>query len=105
MPKNRDFWESSSLARVNLSDLWLECDTSYALLVRQLLEPVPQQGWQKLKMFETGDTPAEGVWGMNSYDAHINGANGWKEERGGVFVKDVSQSNSDEQTVEDGAQV
>lgn len=105
MPKNRDFWESSSLARVNLSDLWLECDTSYALLVRQMLEPIPQQGWQKLRMFETGDTPAEGVWGMNSYDAHINGANGWKEERGGVFVKDISQSNIEEQTVEDGAQV
>ncbi|KAL4725438.1 hypothetical protein ACLX1H_007587 [Fusarium chlamydosporum] len=85
MPKNRDFWESRSLARVNLSDLWLECDTSYALLVRQMLEPVPQQGWQKLKVFETGDTPAEGVWRMNTYDAHINGVNGWREASEGVF--------------------
>ncbi|KAJ4267723.1 hypothetical protein NW762_003838 [Fusarium torreyae] len=88
MPKSRDFWESNSLSRVDLSDLWLECDTSYSLLVRQLLEPVPQQGWQKLKVFETGDAPAEGVWRMNTYDAHINGVNGWSEESEGVFVKE-----------------
>lgn len=98
MPKNRDFWESSSLSRVNLSDLWLECDTSYALLVRQMLETVPQPGWQKLKVFETGDTPAEGVWKMNTYDDHINGSNGWREESEGVFVKDDIES-SDEQTM------
>ncbi|CVK92461.1 uncharacterized protein FMAN_07357 [Fusarium mangiferae] len=98
MPKNRDFWESSSLSRVNLSDLWLECDTSYALLVRQLLQTVPQPGWQKLKVFETGDTPAEGVWKMNTYDGHINGSNGWREDSEGVFVKDDIQS-SNEQTM------
>ncbi|KAF4445729.1 hypothetical protein F53441_10571 [Fusarium austroafricanum] len=97
MPKNRDFWESSSLSRVNLSDLWLECDTSYALLVRQMLEPVPQPGWQKLKIFETGDAPAEGVWKMNTYDAHINGSNGWKEESEGVFVKDGPHNIDQEQ--------
>ncbi|KAF4339766.1 hypothetical protein FBEOM_6304 [Fusarium beomiforme] len=96
MPKNRDFWESSSLSRVNLSDLWLECDTSYALLVRQMLEPIPQPGWQKLKVFETGDTPAEGVWKMNTYDGHINGSNGWREKCEGVFIKDDSQ-NSDQE--------
>jgi hypothetical protein len=101
MPKNRDFWESSSLARVNLSDLWLECDTSYALLVRQMLEQVPQQGWQRLRVFETGDTPAEGVWRMNTYDAHINGVNGWREESEGVFVKDGSQGDSQEQAAEE----
>lgn len=101
MPKNRDFWESRSLARVNLSDLWLECDTSYALLVRQMLEPVPQQGWQKLKVFETGDTPAEGVWRMNTYDAHINGVNGWREASEGVFVKDDTPSNSQEQALDE----
>ncbi|RGP65595.1 hypothetical protein FSPOR_7223 [Fusarium sporotrichioides] len=101
MPKNRDFWESSSLAKVNLSDLWLECDTSYALLVRQMLEPVPQQGWQRLRVFETGDTPAEGVWRMNTYDAHINGVNGWREESEGVFVKDGSQSESQEEAAEE----
>ncbi|KAF5245702.1 hypothetical protein FAUST_1686 [Fusarium austroamericanum] len=100
MPKNRDFWESSSLAKVNLSDLWLECDTSYALLVRQMLEPVPQQGWQRLRIFETGDKPAEGVWRMNTYDAHINGVNGWREESEGVFVKDDSSSESQEQEQE-----
>ncbi|KAG8677294.1 hypothetical protein FPOAC2_03417 [Fusarium poae] len=97
MPKDRDFWESSSLAKVNLSDLWLECDTSYALLVRQMLQPVPQQGWQRLRVFESGDKPAEGVWRMNTYDAQINGVNGWKEESEGVFVKDVSQDDSQEQ--------
>ncbi|KAM0343141.1 hypothetical protein ACHAPU_008890 [Fusarium lateritium] len=100
MPLNRDFWESNSLSRVNLSDLWLECDTSYALLVRQMLEPIPQQGWQKLKVFETGDTPAEGVWRMNTYDGHINGVNGWREKSEGVFVKDEPESaNQEEQAV------
>ncbi|KAF5022396.1 hypothetical protein F66182_5536 [Fusarium sp. NRRL 66182] len=96
MPKNRDFWESSSLSRVNLSDLWLECDTSYSLLVRQILEPIPQQGWRKLRVFETGDAPAEGVWRMNTYDAHINGVNGWREESDGVFVKDDASENIDQ---------
>ncbi|KAF5658420.1 hypothetical protein FHETE_9896 [Fusarium heterosporum] len=99
MPLNRDFWESNSLSRVNLSDLWLECDTSYALLVRQMLEPIPQPGWQKLRVFETGDTPAEGVWRMNTYDGHINGVNGWREKSEGVFVKDELESANQEQTV------
>ncbi|KAM0239809.1 hypothetical protein ACHAPO_002783 [Fusarium lateritium] len=104
MPKDRDFWESSSLAKVNLSDLWLECDTSYALLVRQLLQPVPQQGWENLRVFESGDKPAEGVWRMNTYDAQINGVNGWKEESEGVFVKNVSQDDSQEQAAEEAAE-
>ncbi|KAH7261931.1 hypothetical protein BKA59DRAFT_6905 [Fusarium tricinctum] len=97
MPKNRDFWESSSLSRVNLSDLWLECDTSYALLVRQMLEPIPQPGWQKLKVFETGDKPAEGVWRMNTYNGHINGVNGWREQSEGVFIKDEPENADQEE--------
>ncbi|KAJ3521869.1 hypothetical protein NM208_g13100 [Fusarium decemcellulare] len=102
MPKSGDFWESDGLSRVNLSDLWLECDASYSLLMRQILDPVPQHGWQRLKVFETGDAPAngvwsEGVWGMGAYDAYIDGVNGWRAQSEGFFVRDAVPDVADEE--------
>ncbi|KAM5352570.1 hypothetical protein ACJ41O_005292 [Fusarium nematophilum] len=96
MPKNRDFWEGEGLSRVNLSDLWLECDASYSLLMRQILDPAPQQGWERLRVFESGDAPAESVWSMTSYNTSIDGVNGWREDSEGVFIRDAVQELADE---------
>lgn len=89
MPKNPDFWESDGLSRVILSDLWLECDAAYSILMRRILDPVPQPGWEQLKVFESGDAPSEGVWRTGFYDTYIDGVNGWREESEGVFIRDA----------------
>ncbi|KAF4981615.1 hypothetical protein FZEAL_2627 [Fusarium zealandicum] len=96
-PKNRDFWESDSLSRVDRSDLWLESDASHSLLMRQILDPAPQRGWEKLKVFESGDTQLEGAWRIDAYDALIDGVNGWREENEGFFVRDTVPEVADDE--------
>lgn len=101
MPKNRDFWESETLSRVNLSDLWLECDASYSLLMRQLLVAGPDHGWDSLRLFETGDALADGAWNITAYNTQVSGVNGWCQDGESRLVRALSESTVDSFQVTD----
>ena len=93
---------------INRADLWMERNTSYGYLMRELTaqsSAVPgastvdpagdssssgsrnQNNWASLRVFETGDAADKEAWDMSVQLLRYTGAHCWKVEREGVLVK------------------
>ncbi|KPM35052.1 hypothetical protein AK830_g11516 [Neonectria ditissima] len=87
MPSDPNFWQSNDLAHVDITDLWLESDTAYSLVMPDVFDRNVKSRWEKLQVFESGDTSMEEAWMMAMQHAQVHGLNGWKMPKEGYFVR------------------
>ncbi|CAJ2502175.1 Uu.00g095690.m01.CDS01 [Anthostomella pinea] len=82
--------DKDQMKQVDAADLWMERNTSYSFLMRELtFVPDPQGNWSTLCVFESGDAADKEAWEMAVQFLEGSGVKSWKVEREGVFVKHV----------------
>lgn len=75
------------MVQVVHEDLWMERNSCYASLMRELFNAPPLLNYRYLEVFESGDAADTDAWGMAvEYVKRAN--NGWKVAGEGVFVRD-----------------
>jgi hypothetical protein len=73
---------------VEENEMWLERNSCYAYIMRELFSSPPSGNYRYLKEFESGDAADVDAWEMAvEYVKRAGG--GWKVERPGVFVQEV----------------
>lgn len=98
MPRRADaFWRDAKLAHVDITDLWLECDMAYSIVMREVFKPADDslnsdggstaKTLGSLRAFECGDTATEEAWTMAMQYVVMNGIAGWKLKQPGHFVR------------------
>jgi hypothetical protein len=75
------------MQQVEAEDLWMERNSCYALLMRELFNAPPTQNYKFLQVFESGDAADTDAWHM-AVEYVKRAANGWKVAQEGVFVRD-----------------
>ncbi|KAK6950592.1 hypothetical protein Daesc_007116 [Daldinia eschscholtzii] len=97
-PENRILEEEDEMKHIDPADLWMERNTAYNSLMRELTfaaDPaVHPKNWALLRVFESGDAADHEAWDMAVHFIERSGARGWNVERPGVFVKEDDQGNS-----------
>ncbi|KAI5925193.1 hypothetical protein F4810DRAFT_92878 [Camillea tinctor] len=89
-PNNGILEDEEEMRQIDPGDLWMERNTSYSFLMRELtFMPDPQGNWATLRVFESGDAADKEAWEMAVQVLIRNGTKGWKVERDGVFVNDA----------------
>ncbi|KAI2638667.1 hypothetical protein GGS26DRAFT_353697 [Hypomontagnella submonticulosa] len=90
-PGNRILEDEEEMKHIELADLWMERNTAYSSLMRELTFAADPTGhprnWASLRVFESGDTADHEAWEMAVQFVQRSEAEGWKVEREGVFVK------------------
>ncbi|KAI1631302.1 hypothetical protein F4809DRAFT_632960 [Biscogniauxia mediterranea] len=82
--------DEGEMKQIDPGDLWMERNTSYSFLMRELtFMPDPQGNWATLRVFESGDAADKEAWEMAVQVLVSSGIRGWKAEREGVFVNHV----------------
>ncbi|KAI1488278.1 hypothetical protein F5X96DRAFT_646203 [Biscogniauxia mediterranea] len=82
--------DEDEMKQIDPGDLWMERNTSYSFLMRELtFMPDPQGNWATLRVFESGDAADKEAWEMAVQVLVSSGIRGWKAEREGVFVNHV----------------
>jgi hypothetical protein len=71
---------------LDVNDCWMERNSSYALIMRELLAVPPAGNWATLRAFESGDAADTDAWNM-AVEYMRRAGGGWNVERPGVFVK------------------
>lgn len=92
MPTAIDFWDSGRFSHIDITDLWLECDTAYSLVMREVFDRDVQSNWKKLRVFESGDASSEEAWNMAMQYVQVHGLNGWTMKREGYFVREAGRA-------------
>jgi hypothetical protein len=87
VPRNNILDVPSKMAQVEMQDLWMERNSCYALLMRELFNAPPIQNYKYLKVFESGDAADADAWHM-AVEYVKRAGNGWKVAGDGVFVRD-----------------
>ncbi|KAI0427795.1 hypothetical protein F5Y09DRAFT_20369 [Xylaria sp. FL1042] len=83
------------MRHIDPSDLWLERDTSYTALMRELLVfNTPSTNWNKLRVFESGDAADREAWDIIVKCFERSETTEWKIERPGVFTKHTDDQSS-----------
>ncbi|KAI3333223.1 hypothetical protein F4824DRAFT_513368 [Ustulina deusta] len=99
-PENGILENRDEMRHIDPSDLWLERDTSYTVLMRELmLAATPRTNWSLLRVFESGDVVDREAWEMIVQLFERTETKEWKVERPGVLTKhtdDQSPGWSDE---------
>jgi hypothetical protein len=101
VPRSNVLTDPVQMQHLEPRDLWLERNSCYALVMRELFN-VPQIGnFQYLTEFESGDSADEDAWQM-AVEYVKRSRRGWRVDRRGVFVKDAptgdrSDGNPDEE--------
>jgi hypothetical protein len=93
VPRDRDLLTSKEEMRsINPSDLWMERNTCYSHILRELFRGDDASGskadgnWKCLKEFESGDAADREAWDM-AVNHVLKARTAWTVEREGVFVK------------------
>ncbi|KAI1140016.1 hypothetical protein F5Y05DRAFT_303674 [Hypoxylon sp. FL0543] len=88
---NRLLEDEDELKYIDPADLWLERNTAYNSLMRELTAGTSLAGiaknWSSLQVFESGDAEDKDSWDMAVEFIKRSGIKGWVEEREGVLVK------------------
>ena len=97
--------DKEEMHHIDLADLWMERNTSYSYLMRELTTQPPdvapgnpndniepgnsnnRDNWAALRVFESGDAADKEAWGMSVEYLRNSGSHSWKIEREGVLVK------------------
>ncbi|KAK3358761.1 F-box domain-containing protein [Lasiosphaeria hispida] len=104
VPRNNIMSNPEEMRNVQPSDLWMERNSCYSLIMRQLLttevrddedgdvdmdedgQPVRRENnWRFLREFESGDAADRDAWEMAVQYVRMSGSN-WHVEREGVFA-------------------
>ncbi|KAI1808797.1 hypothetical protein F4811DRAFT_498930 [Daldinia bambusicola] len=97
-PENRILEEKDEMRHIDPADLWMERNTAYNSLVRELTfaaDPAARpRNWALLRVFESGDSEDHEAWDTTVKFVEHSGARGWNVERPGIFVKKDEQGNS-----------
>ncbi|KAJ2979869.1 hypothetical protein NUW58_g7092 [Xylaria curta] len=90
-PGNGILERSDEMKYIDPADLWMERNTSYNFLMRELTFAASHQtNWRLLRVFESGDAADKEAWEMAVRYLEDSGVQDWKAEREGVFVKQVN---------------
>jgi hypothetical protein len=92
VPRNEILQDSSKMTEVEPEDLWMERNSCYALLMRELFNVPPVQNYKYLQSFESGDAADKDAWLM-AVEYVKRAGNGWKVAGEGVFVRDITDSD------------
>ena len=76
------------MVQVEMEDLWMERNSCYALLMRELFNAPPVKNYKYLEVFESGDAADTDAWHM-AVEYVKRAGNGWKVAGDGVFVRDA----------------
>jgi hypothetical protein len=88
VPRNEILQNRSKMAQIEAEDLWMERNSCYALLMRELFNAPPIGNYKYLEVFESGDAADKDAWDM-AVEYVKRAANGWKVAGDGVFVRDA----------------
>ncbi|KAI1098388.1 hypothetical protein F4804DRAFT_324970 [Jackrogersella minutella] len=98
-PEDRLLEDEDEVKYIDLADLWMERNTAYSSLVRELtfagagLEAQQPGNWPALQVFESGDAADKEAWEMAVEFVRRSGVRAWRVEREGVFVKHDDEGN------------
>ncbi|KAI0179422.1 hypothetical protein GGR52DRAFT_305944 [Hypoxylon sp. FL1284] len=103
-PGNGILQDRDETAHVDLADLWLERNTAYSCIVRELTtDPSAlddaghghdhNRSWTALRVFESGDAADQEAWEMAVKFVERE-SEAWRVEREGVFVKRDADGNT-----------
>jgi hypothetical protein len=103
VPRNDILQNSKKMSQVESEDLWMERNSCYALLMRELFNSPPIGNYKYLQIFESGDAADKDAWEMAvEYVKRAN--NGWKVAEDGVFVRDAADLSPEPQGGIDGGE-
>jgi hypothetical protein len=90
VPRNDIFEDPENLEYLDENDLWMERNTCYAYVMRELFSNPSTGNYRYLKSFESGDAADRDAWDMAvEYMKRAGGY--WRIESIGVFVKDTNE--------------
>ena len=75
------------MVQVEMEDLWMERNSCYALLMRELSSAPAMKNYKYLQVFESGDAADTDAWHM-AIEYVKRAGQGWKVAGDGVFVKE-----------------
>jgi hypothetical protein len=87
VPRNNILEIPSKMVQVEMEDLWMERNSCYALLMRELFNAPPTKNYKYLQVFESGDAADTDAWNM-AVEYVKRAGNGWKVAAEGVFIRD-----------------
>jgi hypothetical protein len=111
VPQNDILRDPEEMRNIQPSDLWMERNTCYGLIMRSLLSGEvgdgdgssdsddddglhsPSSNWRHLRVFESGDAADRDAWDMAVQYIQTSGAD-WHVESDGVFVRGPGQATS-----------
>ncbi|KAH8808004.1 hypothetical protein F5884DRAFT_676331 [Xylogone sp. PMI_703] len=92
VPRSNILENPSKMTNVDPEDLWMERNSCYALLMRELFNVPPTGNYRYLKEFESGDAADRDSWHM-AVEYVKRAGNGWKVAGDGVFVRTPEDIN------------
>ncbi|KAJ9144923.1 F-box domain-containing protein [Pleurostoma richardsiae] len=95
VPRNDILKDRDEMKHIDPSDLWMERNTCYSLLMRELFDNTQRGNWAYLRELESGDAADRETWHMGVQYLRVSGGRGWRVEREGVLIK---RDDGDEQT-------
>ncbi|KAI1362586.1 hypothetical protein F5Y08DRAFT_271059 [Xylaria arbuscula] len=89
-PESGILENGDEMRHIDPNDLWLERDTSYTVLMRELiLSNNPRDNWRMLRVFESGDFIDSEAWELVTQIFDRRETEEWEVERPGVFIRNV----------------
>ena len=87
VPRNNILDTPSKVTQLDMQDLWMERNSCYALLMRELFNAPPTRNYKYLQVFESGDAADKDAWNM-AVEYVKRAGNGWRVAGDGVFERD-----------------
>lgn len=89
--------DMDEMRHIDPADLWMERNTSYSFMMRELTSVTnPQSNWSLLQVVETGDATSDReAWELAVEFLEGSGIQSWKSEREGVFVRQLDDGESE----------
>jgi hypothetical protein len=99
VPRNDILEDPVAMKYLDPNDMWLERNSCYAYIMRELFHSPPQDNYRYLREFESGDAADIDAWEMAvEYVKRAGG--GWRVEKPGVFVKDTELAEKQKNTTD-----
>ncbi len=77
--------------------LWMERNTSYSLLMREMLMNPQRGNWKQLREFESGDSADREAWEMAVQYVRST-RQGWRVAGEGIFIKcEIADGDEDDE--------
>ncbi|UQC85707.1 F-box domain-containing protein [Colletotrichum lupini] len=93
VPRNDILSDHEEMRNVDLADLWMERNTAYSMLFRELFNPSPDSPWLELSVFESGDAADKEAWDMAVQFVQFSGVQGWRVAGEGVFAREGDEDD------------